>query len=422
MDAGAAGATFRGIMASEAAPAAPRRVNLRTPEVMEAVQAAVESHYHSPMVERLRAAGGCGKFGDITVHLAKQFGFCYGVERAIDLAYAARKVFADRNLYLVGEIIHNPDVNAQLASMGIRTLAGRTNPAEIDALQPEDVVIIPAFGAEVAVQERVRARGCQIVDTTCGDVMSVWKRVRQYASDGVTSIIHGKAEHEETRATSSRARDRAGAGHYLVIYDLAEADAVCDYIRGRGDRAEFLARFRGDAVSDGFDPDLHLLRVGVANQTTMLRSETEEVQRRIRAAITERDGADGNFRVFDTICGATQERQDALAELLSNPPDLMLVVGGYNSSNTTHLADMGKEKAPTYFILNASRLESAERIRHFDTHAREEVVTEAWLPAGPLTIGITAGASCPSNLIEDVLRRLCGLRGIELDDGGLPGA
>jgi len=393
-------------------PASPtKRVNLRTPEVMEEVQAAVESHYHSPMVERLRATGGVGCFGDVTVRLAKQFGFCYGVERAIDLAYAARKVFADRNIYLVGEIIHNPDVNAQLAAMGIRTLSGPCKLTDIDSLSPDDVVIIPAFGAEVSVQERIKARGCHIVDTTCGDVMSVWKRVRQYANDGVTSIIHGKADHEETRATSSRARSTGGAGHFLVVYNLAETDAVCAYLRQGGDREEFLTKFR-HACSDGFDPDVHLQKIGVANQTTMLRSETEEVQRRLRAAVLARDGADDNFRVFDTICGATQERQDALLEMLVAPPDLMLVVGGYNSSNTTHLADMAKEKAPTYFILNAGCLESADWIRHFDTQTHQEVNASGWLPCGPICVGITAGASCPSNLIEDVLLRLLELKGV----------
>jgi len=401
-------------MASNDPTPVPKRVNLRTPEVMEAVQAAVESHYHSPMVDRLRAAGGVAVFGDVTVRLAKQFGFCYGVERAIDLAYAARKVFADRNLYLVGEIIHNPDVNAQLAAMGIRNLTGKDKAVAIETLTPEDVVIIPAFGAEVALQERLKARGCQIVDTTCGDVMSVWKRVRQYANDGVTSIIHGKADHEETRATSSRARDRAGHGHFVVVYDLADADEVCNYLRDGGDRAAFLAKFAGGCSAD-FDPDLHLKKVGVANQTTMLRSETEEVQRRIRAAVVARDGSDENFRMFDTICGATQERQDALMEMLRQPPDLMLVVGGYNSSNTTHLADMGREKVPTYFILNATCLESVNLIRHYDTHRREEISSIDWLPAGPVNVGITAGASCPSNLIEDVLRRLLGLRGIPIE-------
>jgi len=398
---------------SAAAPT--KRLNLRTPEVMEAVQAAVESHYHSPLVERLRAAGGVMRFGDVTVSLAKQFGFCYGVERAIDLAYAARKVFADRDLYLVGEIIHNPDVNAQLASMGIRTFIPRLEPERIEQLGPEDVVIIPAFGAELSVQERIKARGCQVVDTTCGDVMSVWKRVRQYAKDGVTSVIHGKADHEETLATSSRARAAGdGSGHFVVVYDLAEARLVADYVNRGGDRAAFLTQF-GGACSEGFDPDVHLRKVGVANQTTMLRSETEEVQRLIREAVVARDGTDENFRVFDTICGATQERQDALLEMLAQPPDLMLVVGGYNSSNTTHLADMAREQAPTYFVLNASCLESSALIRHFDTVRHTEVETRDWLPSGALRLGITAGASCPSNLIEDVLRRFLELRGIPLD-------
>ncbi len=401
----------RGTMSVQPAPSAARRVNLRTPEVMEAVQAVVETHYHSMLVERLKDAGGVMRFGDVTVHLAKQFGFCYGVERAIDLAYAARKVFADRNIFLIGEIIHNPEVNGQLAAMGIRTLPGRGPAVDLSGLTPEDVVIIPAFGAEVSVQERIKATGCAVVDTTCGDVMSVWKRVRQYANDGVTSVIHGKADHEETRATSSRARSSAGEGHFVVVYDLAEADAVCDYIRGRGDRAKFLEKFAG-ACSEGFDPDLHLGKVGVANQTTMLRSETEEVQRRIREAVVARDGDDGNFRVFDTICGATQERQDALLEMLRQPPDLMLVIGGYNSSNTTHLADMAAAKTPTYFVRNASCLESRGTIRHFDTHRQVEISTEGWMPEGPVKLGLTAGASCPGNLIEDVLRRFLELRGI----------
>jgi 4-hydroxy-3-methylbut-2-enyl diphosphate reductase len=271
-------------------------------------------------------------------------------------------------------------------------------------------------GEWTPLQERIKARGCQIVDTTCGDVMSVWKRVRQYANDGVTSIIHGKADHEETRATSSRARDRAGHGHFVVVYDLAETDAICDYLRDGGDRAAFLAKFAG-ACSADFDPDVHLKKVGVANQTTMLRSETEEVQSRIRTAVVARDGSDENFRVFDTICGATQERQDALMDMLRQPPDLMLVVGGYNSSNTTHLADMGKEKVPTYFVLNAACLDSLNLIRHYDTHRHEEISSSAWLPSGPVSVGITAGASCPSNLIEDVLRRLLCLRGIPLEGG-----
>jgi 4-hydroxy-3-methylbut-2-enyl diphosphate reductase len=394
--------------------APPKRVNLRTPDVMEAVQAQVESHYRSEIVEKLRAGGGTLSCDGVTVRLAKQFGFCYGVERAIDLAYAARKVFQDRRVFILGEIIHNPEVNEQIRALGIRNLIGDRKEAEVHELTAGDVVIVPAFGTDVTTLARIKQIGCQIVDTTCGDVMSVWKRVRQNANDDVTSIIHGKAEHEETKATASRAIV-AGKGHYLVVLTLADTDYVCDYIRRGGNKEAFLAKFRG-AYSDGFDPDLHLRRVGVANQTTMMRGETEEVQRRIEAAIRDRDGAERaqeSFRFFDTICGATQERQDALRDMLTEPLQLLLVIGGYNSSNTSHLAEMGEGKLPTYFIRNASRLESRDRIVHYDLHERREIVTQNWLPERPLIIGVTAGASCPNNLIEEAILRLFELQDID---------
>ena len=395
------------------APPKPKKINLRTPDVMERVQQQVEEHYRSVVVERIRANGGVLAIGDTTVLLAKQFGFCYGVERAVDLAYAARKVFSDRRLFILGEIIHNPLVNEQIAAMGIKNLLGKGREAEIDELAADDIVIVPAFGTDLPTLKRIQERGCQLVDTTCGDVMSVWKRVRQNANENVTSIIHGKAEHEETKATASRALG-LGPGHFLIVLTLADTDYVCDYIRHGGDKQEFLRHFP-NAYSPGFDPDIHLTAVGVANQTTMLRGETEEVQRRIRAAIIDRDGPElgaKNFRFFDTICGATQERQDALKELLREKMDLLLVVGGYNSSNTSHLAEMGEAKLPTYFVGNASNLESKARISHYDLHEKRERITENWLPSGPSVIGITAGASCPNNLIEETILRVYQLRGI----------
>lgn len=400
-------------MSATTAPKPAPRVNLRTPDVMTAVQAQVESHYRSEIVEKLRASGGTLSAGGVTVRLAKQFGFCYGVERAIDLAYAARKVFNDRRLFILGEIIHNPEVNEQIGAMGIKNLLGKHPEADVSDLTAEDVVIVPAFGTDVKTLAEIKARGCQLVDTTCGDVMSVWKRVRQNAADDMTSIIHGKASHEETKATASRAMSE-GKGHYLVVLTLEDTDYVCEYIRRGGDKAAFLEYFKG-CHSEGFDPDLHLRRVGVANQTTMMRGETEEVQRRVMAAIQDRDGAERareTFRFFDTICGATQERQDALRDMLLDPMDLLVVVGGYNSSNTSHLAEMGEAKLPTYFIRNASRLESRERIVHYDIHEKREVVTEGWLSPPPLTVGITAGASCPNNLIEESILRLYELHGI----------
>jgi len=398
---------------STSSPPKPKKINLRTPDVMARVQQQVEEHYRSVVVERIRANGGVLTIGDTTVLLAKQFGFCYGVERAVDLAYAARKVFTDRRLFILGEIIHNPLVNEQIAAMGIKNLLGNGREAEIDELTEDDIVIVPAFGTDLPTLKRIQERGCQLVDTTCGDVMSVWKRVRQNANENVTSIIHGKAEHEETKATASRALG-LGPGHFLIVLTLADTDCVCDYIRHGGDKQEFLQRFR-NAYSPGFDPDIHLTAVGVANQTTMLRGETEEVQRRIRAAIIDRDGPElgaKNFRFFDTICGATQERQDALKELLREKMDLLLVVGGYNSSNTSHLAEMGEAKLPTYFVGNASNLESAARISHYNLHEKRERITENWLPSGPSVIGITAGASCPNNLIEETILRVYELRGI----------
>jgi 4-hydroxy-3-methylbut-2-en-1-yl diphosphate reductase len=402
---------------STPAPTVPQKINLRRPDIMEAVQAQVLSHYRSELVDHIRARGGVVSAGGLTIKLAKEFGFCYGVERAIDLAYAARKAYPDKPIYILGEIIHNPEVNDQIRNMGIKFLSGKEKNADIDDIQAGDIVIIPAFGTEVATMDKLRAKGCQFVDTTCGDVMSVWKRVRQYANESVTSIIHGKAWHEETKATSSRATANGG-GQYLVVFTLAETDYVCNYILQGGNKQEFLEKFKG-AYSPGFDPDVHLQTVGVANQTTMLRGETEEVQRRLRAAMQQKYGSadlDKHFRFFDTICGATQDRQDALEKLLLEPMALLLVIGGYNSSNTSHLAEMGEAKLPTYFIKNAAKMVSDKLIQHYNQHLHQEVETQNWLPAGNITVGITAGASCPNNLIEDTIHRLYELRGISVQD------
>jgi 4-hydroxy-3-methylbut-2-enyl diphosphate reductase len=378
----------------------------------------VETHYRSIIVEKIRAQGSVLTVGNTTVRLARDFGFCYGVERAIDLAYAARKVFADRKVFLLGEIIHNQEVNRQLTEMGVVSIPISEHESAVSTLSSEDVVIVPAFGAETRLMKLISERGCLVVDTTCGDVMSVWKRVRQYAKNGFTSIIHGKASHEETRATSSRAMGDDGMGNYLVVLTLADVDYVCDYIRHGGDKESFLKRFPPGAHSAGFDPDLHLTRVGVANQTTMLKSETEEVQRRLKQAVLDRHGpvaGEQNFQVFDTICGATQERQDSLFGLLQQPLDVLLVVGGYNSSNTTHLVEIGEQQLPTFFIRTADCLKSLEQIVHFDLHLKAEKESYSTKLASdePVIVGITAGASCPSNLIEDTVLRVFQLRGVD---------
>ena len=362
--------------------------------------------YHSALVERIKADDFTFTSGRLTVHLAREFGFCYGVDRAVDYAYQARHRFGDRRVYLTGEIIHNPHVNEQLRAQGIRFL---TDGGEsLERLGADDVVILPAFGITTELLQELDARGCTLVDTTCGSVLNVWKNVKRYADDGFTSIIHGKYRHEETQATASQAR-RGGAGHYLVVLDKQEAERVCKYIVGGGDRAAFLAAF-APAVSTGFDPDLHLQRIGCANQTTMLSSESLEIGEMFRAAIRERYGDVemlSRFRAFDTICSATQDRQDAVIALLADQPlDLMIVIGGYNSSNTFNLARICTDRLPTFHIAEPSGLLSAEEICHRPVGSKQETVTPRWLPTGPVVVGLTAGASTPDNLVEQVIRRL----------------
>jgi len=392
------------------------RVNVRRPDVMELVSAEVAVHYQSSLVEKIKDQGGKLTVGNTTLLLAKDFGFCYGVERAIDLAYASRKVFPDNRIFLIGEIIHNPEVNRQLREMNIVSLPWREIDASYDDLTENDVVIVPAFGAPTHFMDKIEQRGCYTVDTTCGDVMKVWRRVRGYAKDGITSIIHGKADHEETRATSSRALGEHGKGHYLIILTLADTDFVCNYICNGGDKQAFLDRFSG-SYSQGFDPDRDLKKIGVANQTTMLKSETQEIQNRLSKAISDRDGSAENFSVFDTICGATQERQDALFEMLKTKMDLLLVVGGYNSSNTAHLVEIGEKELPTFFISDASQIKSLHEIVHYDLHHAKETTSnyaEVFTGKEKVIIGLTAGASCPNNLIEATVKKVFELRGEKL--------
>ncbi len=381
-----------------------------------AVAAELAASYDSAVVDEIREQGFVQVRGRLTLHLAREFGFCYGVDRAVDYAYQTRKRFPDRRICLTGEIIHNPHVNDRLRAQGIEIL---TDPgADAATLGPDDVVILPAFGVSIAELAGLEARGCTLVDTTCGSVLNVWKNVRRYAQDGFTSVIHGKVKHEETRATASQATQYPG-GHYLVVLDEAEAGVVCDYIRHGGDPVAFLERF-AHAASAGFDPDLHLARVGCANQTTMLMAESLAIGEMFRAAMRERHG-DGDlanrFRAFDTICSATQERQDAVLNMLAEERlDLMVVIGGYNSSNTCNLARICAEKVPTFHIADPDCLVSPTEIRHRpigapSTAATKDTVTRDWLSAGSLTIGLTAGASTPNNLVGQAIRRLQELAG-----------
>jgi len=378
------------------------------------IKPALRADYHSGIVERLKTSGYRLETGPLTFLLAREFGFCYGVDRAVEYAYETRRKFPDKTIYLVGEIIHNPHVNARLKEMGIRFLrdADGAGPG-LGAVLPGDVVILPAFGVTVQEMERLRSSGCVLVDTTCGSVLNVWKNVDRFSSTGFTALIHGKYAHEETRATASRTSQYRD-GRYLVVRDRQEAQVVCDYIRTGGDRAAFLRRFAA-ACSQGFDPEEHLGRIGLANQTTMLSSESLEIQDMIRRALVDRHGeADlaERFRAFDTICSATQDRQDSVLDLISVKPDLMIVIGGYNSSNTSHLAELAARSVPAYHIEDAACILDSETIRHKPYRNATETITRGWLPDGQVTLGLTAGASTPNNKIGEVVERIAGLRGI----------
>ncbi len=363
--------------------------------------------YHSRLIQEIKSDNFRYTNGRLSIVLAREFGFCYGVDRAVDYAYQARRRFPDRPVFLTGEIIHNPHVNDQLRAQGIRFLSDpEEDPA---AVGPNDVVILPAFGVTVQELLRLSGAGCTLVDTTCGSVLNVWKNVSRYARDGYTSVIHGKYWHEETQATASQAVKVAG-GQYLVVLDKVEAALVCDYVRGTGDKTTFLERF-AKASSVGFDPDLHLQHVGCANQTTMLSTESMEIGEMFRDAMRQRYGEaelPKRFRAFDTICSATQDRQDAVVKLLAEEPiDVMLVVGGYNSSNTCNLARMCAEKVPTYHVADPDGLVSAAEIRHRSVQDKAEITTHDWIaPHGPVRIGLTSGASTPDNLLEVVVRKL----------------
>jgi len=379
-----------------------------------AVGPVLAESYDSRVVDRLRALGHTARAGDVVLKLAREFGFCYGVDRAVEYAYETRQQFPDRRIFLSGEIIHNPEVNGRLEGMGVRILPPADDPgaryAEVGA---GDVVLLPAFGVPVAEMEHLRGKGCVLVDTTCGSVLNVWKNVHKYARDGFTAVIHGKHYHEETKATASQALTHEG-GHYLCVRDKAEAAEVCEFIRGARSADDLRRRF-AHAADPRFDPARDLARIGLANQTTMLMSESLEIQEMLRAAVRERFGeADlpARFQAMDTICSATQDRQDAVLKMLDEGGlDLMVVIGGYNSSNTQALARICAQRLPTYHIDGAAGIEP-EAIRHRPVGTHDEVRTPAWLPPGPVRIGLTAGASTPNNVVGDVVARVLALRGL----------
>jgi len=382
------------------------------------IEGALAADYHSRLVDLIRGRGYALVAGDLTFKLAGEFGFCYGVDRAVEYAYETRTKFPAQRIFLVGEIIHNPHVNAKLRDMGVECLH-HPDGAEFDfgVVTPGDVVILPAFGVTVQDLERLRAIGCVLVDTTCGSVLNVWKRVESYARDGFTALIHGKFYHEETKATASQVT-KYPAGRYLVVRDMEDAQVVCGYVEGRSKSEELVERFAGKQ-SPGFDPERDLVRVGVANQTTMLSGESLAIAGEVRKSMVARYGQAAlpeHFRTFDTICSATQDRQDAVLKLIAQPLDLMVVIGGYNSSNTAHLAAICEQRVPTFHIEDAACVDpEAGTIRFRPVGTKAEAWRDGWLPGGPLAIGVTAGASTPNNKIGETIQRIAAMRGVSLE-------
>lgn len=387
------------------------RYNRRGFGLGDEVAGSLKTAYQSDLVASLRTDGHELREGRLTVRLAEAFGFCWGVERAVAMAYETRRHYPSERIWITNEIIHNPSVNDHLREMDVQFIDVKDGCKDFSEVGTGDVVILPAFGATVQEMQLLNERGCHIVDTTCPWVSKVWNTVEKHKKHAFTSIIHGKVKHEETLATSSF------AGTYLVVLDLAEAQMVSDYIlsgadnegqRSPAERQVFMTRFQ-HACSPGFDPDRDLIRVGVANQTTMLKSETEDIGRLFERTMLQRYGPariNDHFLAFNTICDATQERQDAIFALVDEPLDLMVVIGGYNSSNTTHLQEIAISRGiHSFHIDTPERIGPGNRIEHKPLGGELETL-EPFLPEGPIRVGITSGASTPDRVVEDVIRRL----------------
>jgi 4-hydroxy-3-methylbut-2-enyl diphosphate reductase len=372
------------------------------------VEHELKSEYQSELITGIRANGNTLVRGNITIKLAQAFGFCWGVDRAVSMAYETRRHFPDQRIWITNEIIHNPVVNDNLRAMDIQFVPLHANgEKDFSGIGQGEVVILPAFGASVQEMQRLESKHCQIVDTTCPWVSRVWNRVAKYEQSDFTAIVHGKYNHEETIATSSRSKN------YLVVQNLPEANFVSNYILYGGDSEAFLRKFKA-ACSEGFDPDVHLERVGVANQTTMLKGETQQIGKLFEQTMIQKFGPENLDQHFlspgDTICDATQERQDAMLDLVDAEKhenlDLILVIGGFNSSNTGHLQEIAETRSlPSYHIDGPDCIGPGNTIRHKKLHVEEFQITDGWLASGPIIIGVTAGASTPDQVIAEVLEK-----------------
>lgn len=372
----------------------------------EEVATQLHSEYQSSLIQEIRDKNYTLTSGDVTIRLAEAFGFCWGVERAVAMAYETRKHFPSEKIWITNEIIHNPSVNQRLREMQVGFIAVEADQKDFSVVGSGDVVILPAFGASVQEMQVLSDKGCKIVDTTCPWVSKVWNTVEKHKKVDCTSIIHGKYKHEETIATSSF------AGKYLIVLNLQEAEYVTNYILNGGNKEEFLSKF-SKACSEGFDPDTDLEKVGIANQTTMLKGETEHIGKLFeRTMMKKYDPTELNqhFQSFNTICDATQERQDAMLELVEEKLDFMVVIGGFNSSNTAHLQEISEEREiPSYHVDSVERILSENSIEHRQLNGDIET-SEKWLPDGKIIVGITSGASTPDKVVEDVIKKIFELK------------
>ena len=366
----------------------------------------LQSEYQSNLIQEIRDRNYTLQRGDVTIRLAQAFGFCWGVERAVAMAYETRQHFPTEHIWITNEIIHNPSVNQRMQEMEVEFIPIEGKNKDFSVVGTGDVVILPAFGASVQEMQILHDKGCKIVDTTCPWVSKVWNTVEKHKKIDYTSIIHGKYKHEETVATSSF------AGKYLIVLNLQEAEYVASYIINGGNREEFLTKF-AKACSAGFDPDRDLARVGIANQTTMLKGETEQIGKLFERTMLQKYGPtelNQHFQSFNTICDATQERQDAMLELVEHNLDLMVVIGGFNSSNTTQLQQIAFEQGiPSYHIDTVERIKSGDSIEHRQLNG-QLITTENWLPNGEIVVGITSGASTPDKVVEDVIEKIFAMK------------
>jgi len=349
-------------------------------------------------------------FGPVKYYIARHFGFCYGVENAIEIAFKALEENEGKRIFLLSQMIHNPEVNKDLTERGVQFLQDTHGEQLIsfDTLTPDDIVMIPAFGAPLELLEILNAKGIKTesYNTTCPFVERVWKKSEQIGKTDHTIIIHGKSSHEETRSTFSRSKVHSNA--VVVVRDMEEARALARYMH-EGTQDEFEKEFKGK-FTHGFSINTHLFKIGVINQTTMLATETEEIAKYFRDIMVEKFGEENIKEHFantnDTLCYATNENQDATYGLLETDADLAIVVGGYNSSNTSHLAELCEKKFPTYFISSAREIEG-NTIHHFDYPSKKTLITPGFLPTNrPVKIVITSGASCPDSLLDEVMHSI----------------